>query len=338
MLGNQAGNPYTLEPIRDPALFFGREALLDACCSSLVRRTRALSVVGLPGSGKTSLLYQIANKAAGLSGNGSGQIFLPIYIDCHKMPDPPAFARYVADEILRLCPDCQTAEFDLPVADESDLQNLLADLPHKAVFLLDDICSMARNPSFTVTFFSFLRGIAIDIDIDVPMITTSSQRLVECVPKSIVASEFPNIFSTVPLPPLSAEEMEAALQAHAARSGIDLAPYSDEIVALSGRIPILAQMACALYHDALAQSPGRLTEGQRASIREQLGENARPYFLRTWKLLPEAVKAWCRQPDQSRDPTPSSTESAHFRYVGLLQEGGIFCQPFAEFAAQMASA
>ena len=338
MPSNEGGNPFTLKPIRDPGLFIGRDSIIDACCSSFERRTRAISVVGLPGSGKTSLLYQIANRGAQRPNVSSDRAFLPIYFDCHKIPDPQAFMLHVFEEITRLWPACPTDGFDLPITDQTDLQYFLADLPRKAVLLLDNICSMARNPAFSFEFFSYLRGIAIDIDIDIPMITTSCQRLDECVPKSIAASEFPNIFSATPLPPLSVQELEGMLQAQASRSGVSLMPYRDEIAALSGRIPFLVQMACSLYYEALCEGSGTLTGEQRATIGNQLATSAHPYFQRIWEVLPSQARACSQQLAQGRGLTLNSAESTQLTNVGFLQEERLFCEPFAEFAAQMAPA
>ena len=333
---DKGSSPYTLEPIRDPALFCGREALLDACWSNFERRTRFISVVGLPGSGKTSMLYRLKGPSAQRTKPSSDEGFLLIYLNCVQIQDPEAFVRHVFEEIVRLWPTCLMDGFDPPITRQDDLQYFLADMPRKPVLLLDNICGMTGNPAFTFEFFSYLRGIAVDIDI--PMITTSCQRLADCVPQSIAASGFPNIFSATPLPPLKVRELEGMLKTLASRSAVDLMPYYDEIEALSGRVPFLVQMACSLYHQALSDGSHSLAAEQRASIADQFTKDARPYFRRIWKILPDRAKACAQELARGKGVTLSGSLTTQLRNVGFLQGERLFCEPFAEFAAQMESA
>ena len=68
-------NPYVAgNPVRDPASFFGREDVLDEIRSAFQNGTKSVILHGARRTGKTSLLYRIADGALGPK-------YTPVYVD-----------------------------------------------------------------------------------------------------------------------------------------------------------------------------------------------------------------------------------------------------------------
>lgn len=325
-------NPYRFDqPTRDPDSFVGRKEILQDCWAVVKLHNFCLSIVGGPGSGKTSLLYQILhreNQEQFLSPDDPSPL---IYLDCRAASDAEAVARHISQPLMESLPASLAEEYPRQIVEMEELCLLVEDMQWEGVktpaLLLDNICVMARSPAFSFEFFCCLRDLAKKI----PMIITSCQRCEECVPEHIAASNFCNVFRSRKLEPLTRSELEKLLDRSSQCNGISLLPYAAHIETLGGRIPLFTQMACAFYCELLADRQGVLTSGDHQLVFRQVAESAAPHFRRIWAILSPEERALARQAARGQAVDLDSQAAKGLQDKGYLTEGHLFSSVFAEF-------
>lgn len=159
-----APNPYSAgQPVREPALFFGRESTLESIRSTLKehaanpKRTNAILIYGPFRSGKTSILYQI--------GHMDGVNVAPL-IDCQLFASTASateFSREFARHAERAL-EAEALSIPEKAATENAKSETLASAVDciaktcrncRAVILLDEVERLARFPDL----MSVLRGL-----------------------------------------------------------------------------------------------------------------------------------------------------------------------------------
>lgn len=325
------GNPYRFDqPLRSAEAFFGRKGILDACWEVIKQQNSCLSIVGGPGSGKTSLLFRLLDPEEQRQRLDHGDPGPLVYLDCRTISDPEAFFRCASQPIIAQLPPLEAEEYEAPITDDDEFLEFLEYRAKPPVFLLDDFYFLARNPAFPTAFFSYLRGLAISLD--VPMIVASCEPLDSCVPPNKAASEFPGIFRVQSLGPFTAEEMAEMLAEQDRRCGISLSPYREHVEALSGRVPSFVQLTCACYFETLRNRSGSLSAKDHQEVRRQVAERTEREHRRIWATLSPDEKALLRDLAQGKQTNLKSNAAESLRAKGYLSENRIFSTVFAEFA------
>lgn len=118
-------NPYIAgKPISEPSMFFGREDIFSFIKDKFSRNAKDITIVlhGGRRTGKTSIMYQIANGRL-------GQDFVPVFIDMQEMAgvDAHDFFRSIAQKVDHIHRMSQ----DIPESDRKNLDELLETLDDK---------------------------------------------------------------------------------------------------------------------------------------------------------------------------------------------------------------
>ncbi|MFH1084457.1 MAG: AAA family ATPase [Chloroflexota bacterium] len=268
-------NPYRYEGPVSGEDFFGREADLDACQEAIEDRA-CLSVVGGPCAGLTSLAYRLVTPAFRERCQAVCGPLMFALVECTQFEEPPQLLRHL---IAHLAPE---SEFTALAEEDLSLAHLVAALdeaqPRHGVVVLDDFEYLGRQDDFSPVL-SFLRALVPHASLSV--ITTGHIELKNCCSASLIESPFTNIFAVRYLGALSQAETEALVADRSRRAGLDLALHLPAIVSLSGTQPCFLQLACALYHDAVAR------DGQpdHDALADAFLERARPALNRIWHSL-----------------------------------------------------
>ncbi len=202
-------NPFTIQGmIRDPRLFFGREAELAAIWGYL-RKDANVSIVADRRWGKSSLLWYVKERYAEVTGDSAVRVE---YLDMQLVESAGEFFGELA-QALGLSREGE--------ATPRDLERALAG--RRLLLCLDEFDRAAGNPEdFGDEFFIALRGLAqganltLAVATKTPLIDYSAQRQ--------MTSPFYNIFPPAPIPlgPLPEAEARALLAGTAAHAGITL--------------------------------------------------------------------------------------------------------------------
>lgn len=326
-------NPYVFEqPIEEPSDFVGREGILEACWTVLRRPNHAkLSLVGGPGSGKTSVLRQLLNPAQQqqrLSPNSPSPL---LYVDCRAIMDAEDFLCQVSRTLITKLPSDLAKEYCEPVTDDSTLSYLLEDLPRLPALLVDHICSLINNQTVLAEVSRILRGWIQDIG--VPTIIASSKPLRLCVPAREAGSSLAGIFDNdeiKELGPFTAEEVRKLVTMRDARSSVVLAPYLDHIQVVGGRIPLFVQLACASYYELLKGKSSLTDEDHRAALR-RFSQVAEAHFRRIWDSFSEEEQALAREAAGDGIIDENDKLAENLRERGYLVENRLFSLAFTEF-------
>jgi len=213
--------------------------------------------------------------------------------------------------------------------DDREFQDLMESLPKKPVLLMDNIDAITTHPGFSMDFFRYMRGLAIDPGVS--MITTSCQLLKDCFPPDPVCSDFWNIFTPVSLQPFTEEAMIALLTAQGQRSGLSLLPYREEIEKLAGRIPFFVQLASWHYFEALRDHAAPLSPAEREQVQRRVAHNATPKLQRIWENLSAEEKKAARKIAQDGQVSGENATIASLRKKGYICRDGLFSPLFTEY-------
>jgi serine/threonine protein kinase len=211
----------------------------------------------------------------------------------------------------------------------------------RLVLLLDEFETVTTNPNFSLEFFSFLRYLANHYN--VAYLTSSERDLqVLCHTKEISDSPFFNIFTTVRLPVFRPDEAERLIREPSERVGTPLAPYTEQILDLSGLFPFFIQMACshAVEHLDEVESGAPLDFGV---VRKRFYEEARLHFRYIWEGLDEHERATVQKvaggrslPDSLRHVLPELENRC--LVTGGAEQPRLFASTFAHFVKNDAGA
>lgn len=223
-------NPYQPDsPIGNPALFFGRTALLLEMMH-LLQTNQSVSLVGPPHMGRTSVLRQLVHQNR--SQNQPESHF--IYLDCATLAQatPPEilrrFAQAIGEVISQNKGGMETAlmsvaeapsflAFDTAIR-RLDRQGL------QITLLLDDFEWLSDNPQLEVGFLNALRSTSARYHFG--FCITSTRQLIHLSylgrQVEMMTSPFFNIFSNLTLEPLSPEAANQLVTEPAAQSGLTI--------------------------------------------------------------------------------------------------------------------
>ncbi|HEY6194727.1 MAG TPA: protein kinase [Candidatus Eisenbacteria bacterium] len=159
----------------------------------------------------------------------------------------------------------------------------------RLALLLDEFDIVTTNSNFDLEFFSFLRYLANHYN--VAYLTSSARDLqVLCHTKEIADSPFFNIFSNMRLSVLDRGEAAELIREPSQRAGRPLAPYTEEILAMSGEFPFFIQMACAHTFEYLEENPSS-TQPDFGEIRKRFYAEAKLHFRYIWENFDQHEKS-----------------------------------------------
>jgi hypothetical protein len=291
-------NPYVFgPPVDDPAFFFGRAYELGVIMNTIANLApglrQSMAIVGPRRIGKSSLLLQLIRR---LEPHPNATALVST-----EQFDPPSRLA-LAREILRALREgaqskrleAASVPFDLldgpaPSDDEvflifrRDLKRLndalAAGKQLPAVLMIDEVEGLVEFGGLRVL------GVFRDLAQSLPyvlFVVAGSDRLYQLINDN--TSPFFNVFKTITIAPLREEDARAMIREPAERANItfDVAVI-DEIVRLSGGLPLLINMICH-YATAimLAQDRPAVTQRQVEAACRHILTNEQGYFLDMW--------------------------------------------------------
>jgi len=303
-------NPYVSRgPVRDPAMFFGRENELREIAAFL-RGNQSVSIVGPRKIGKTSLLFHLMRPPT-FTSLGLDENFLFVYLDCEVLGDgshEEIFGQFAVEIAEALHERGQAPE---PALDEA------ADKPGRLAFerairrlnqrglriilLLDEFERLSTNQNLDVNFFNALRSAAGRYQL--AYLTASARPLIQLTysgrSQEILSSPFFNIFAPLYLGLLSEADARQLIRQPSQAAGITFSPeVEDFICGLVGGQPLALQVACFYSMD----HPNDPDAVEQAACQELAA-----HFQYYWHNLTPAEQAILRQVDEIAGRAASDT-------------------------------
>ena len=326
-----------------PQHFQGRRSVVDPICDRL-RQPELLSsqVVGGPKSGKTSLLRYLASDLADAA-LGRAASVVRVYVDAAALgaqATPAQFWMLACREIKASAAGAvllaRHGELGAPLAkalerapqgtlDIFDLQDLFdafAALQRPVVLLVDEFDTVISNAHFLppAEFFNQVRNLCNRVPRGLAFVATTTRPLSDVGAAAAGPSPPYNHFATVPMDPLSHDDIRAQLEQLAQRRGLSVPDAAWRQVARASRgQPMLASYLARQTVDALAA--GRMFDDQQlaAAIDDPDG----PYERLNQAILValnarerQAVQAWLADPN-SVTPTQRSMLQRLAKYALL---------------------
>ena len=317
--------------------FFGRTQEVKRIYARLnASPPGSISIVGDRKIGKSSLLNYIYTRH-----NRSQYLERPdkmvmVFLDFQEQKgmSMQAFVRAligIANYELRGRMDVSGCSLDLDGI--KDLVQRLDEAGFRLAILLDEFEAVTTNPNFSLEFFSFLRFLANHYN--VAYLTSSARDLqVLCHTKEISDSPFFNIFSTMRLTVFQPAEAEELIRVPSERAGKPLAPYTRDILAMSGLFPFFIQMACSHAIEWLEEHPDAAVP-DFVEVRRRFYEEARLHYRYLWDGLDSHERSTVLRVARNRlMPTRSSTSSAsssHATTSSRTAAPRLFATSFEEF-------
>ncbi len=314
-------NPFrNRKPVLAAHAFYGRQDELDAISRQLAAQPpQCCAVIGLPRSGKTSLLYYLQQQARLSPAQrqlsfGGKQAILAVYVNAGPYSDlddaQPEGALYFWRDLYRALAQAlaERADQPLPEPGHSELPPLdqLQTLRHNmatalrdctadlVLLLIDNAEGIAHLPRLTG---SLLRTLAQDPALGdrVAYVATSLRPLHEFYAPMTwqASSSFWNLFSTTvilgQLEPAAAQALMARSVTATLPAGFTQAEQA-QLLHLAGRHPDLLTMACALLYDQHANLlPGAAVDW--SLLAGQLFDAALPLCQALWQNLARVAGA-----------------------------------------------
>lgn len=320
------GNPYTYRaPIRDPEAFFGRSAQLRRAIEFILNRA-CLSLVGEPHCGLTSLLWYMAGDPFRKQCEAEAGPLVFVYIDCQELYEPLPIIQHILKQVAPGSPIPNIPNWrSLQGRLIRTLGSLRQQEQRRAIILFDNFEELAsRKEAFE--FLESLRALAGSMA-ETTLITATRTLLKNCCHADVLASPFPNIFRPEFVGPFTEEEATTFIRVSSERSGVDLVPYSEQILSLAGCWPYFLQMACWHFYEA-AQEGQKVGDGPATAFANE----ARADYERIWERL-EAEERQCLH-DLANGRSLASIDQ------GLLTKGyvidrRIFSSAFAQYVRSL---
>ena len=293
-------NPFSYgNPIRDPDRFYGRRWEVQQIVGRLLSSAfESTSIVGERRLGKTSLLNYLSHPRVAPTLGLTLDKYVLVYIDFQGLADitPTRFWKRVLGKMSRSLEDDELREAvhqvrsleEIELFDLEDLFDLVADKGLKTVLLFDEFEYITQSPNFGMDFFSGLRALAIHYP--VAIVTSTREELVElCHSNEIKGSPFFNIFGSVVLKPLNAEEVDDLIDGSLAHAPFPIAAEErDYLHQLAGRQPMFVQMAGYFLFEA--HQRGYEGRSLRQFMEENFAQQADPHFTYQWNRSTESEK------------------------------------------------
>ena len=225
-------NPYIHRGPVTGEMFFGRENELNRILQLLgAFQPQNIAIHGPERIGKSSLLHQLC-KVIGPQ-DLPGRVF--VYVDMQGLPDPETFFWQASDRQAN---------------DYEEFLEWLEDQAQPIIFCLDEFGKTITKGEFDADFFDALRSVA-GLS-QVALITSTLLALPElAVPGDPRVSRFFNIFSPMPIGPLTDAEAHQLASVPARRIGVEFSPDEiDYAVQITSRHPFYLQLFCYRLLDA----------------------------------------------------------------------------------------
>ena len=323
-MSNEDKMPYHyLLPIEDPRDFFGRKADLTFIRESIASK-RCISFVGQPSGGLSSLLNRVMAEDFVEDCQSFGGPLSFVKLECSQFDDPLPLIQLLLrhltpDHRLRKFPNWRSA-FGSLVRATSALKE------ERLVILFDDFEKIGLNQRF-VDFVDALRGLTTREDMS--LITTSHTQLHKACHVELARSPFPNIFVVRYLGPFAELEVGEFLKVTSERSGVDLLPYSGQILDMAGRVPYYMQVACSHYYRAIAQNG----QADHELVAEAFYEQIRPNLDRIWQELDVEERKALGHLVRSGSFDDSSSSLVRNGYIS--ENGRFFSAAFSKYVHEM---
>jgi hypothetical protein len=280
-------NPFvTSTAVRTRNLFFGRQEEIKQLYAALgASPPQHCAVVGLPKSGKSSLLMALINPEMQKQHLADPSKFLFVPVDCSVAHlDAPAdlYVRLL-ERIALACGKPLTG------GDILDGQAFLAQVDglragRRMVLLLDEFDALLKSDGCTDAVLTNLRAF---VGPDVAMVVTTGdtiERVCRRVQKT--QAEIWTLFGTMVYPRLlSREEARQAIKQPIAEAGVTIDDTAaDFVIELVGAHPFFLQVGGKELFDALAAGQ-TLDAAAKRDLRERLSELCSSYFNGFWRVL-----------------------------------------------------
>ena len=285
-------------PIRDPAYFYGRQPETGLLLN-LVRNAQSVSVLGQRRIGKSSFVLHAANPLVLQPHGLNAEQFCFIYVDCQGR------GGLTEDELCALLRQGLGRElktralWDEPGGDDYrsdlyDLEDYLAKATQagfRPVFAFDEFEAIAASRNLTPDFFSSLRRIVTGYPIAIITVTKDPLSMLSDTRESVLSSPFFNIFQSLSLGLLTAEEAGTLLQGLAAKGGLRFAQATLDFVSdLGGGNPLLLQLAAFYAFEQIAGQADALSAADYYLVRERFWTTAVQHFEYYWSHLDDEAR------------------------------------------------
>jgi len=277
-------NPYIIEGIaEDPQMFFGRRMHLRRLCRH-VKEINCVSIVGPPGIGKSSLLYQLTLQEELQETHAS------LYLDLSDVTLQTDWT-FLREVIWGLGQSVGRMFAGATIERLGWVLEILKDEEKRDVLLcLDDFDQFVAAPGVTHGLLDELRQLGFARRMSI--VVASLRPMEELAREGMIPQTFPRLFDEqLDLSLLSAREAEQLIREPASREGVELPPQALELAReLGGRHPLYLQLA-GYYLFEQALSPGEM---DLEAVREQFAEAAFPHLHRLWETLSTEEREACR--------------------------------------------
>jgi len=300
-------HPCVIEGIvEDPEMFFGRRVQLRRLRGH-VKEMDGVSVVGPPGIGKSSLLYQLTQQEA------LQETHLALYLDLSDaaLQTERALARHVIEELghrrSRIFVGSTVARLEQVLTilrDEDKLHVLLC---------LDEFDQFAAAPGVADAFLDELRRLGFARLLSLVVAFPCPPE--ELARQGVIPRAFLRLFDEqVDLGLLSAREADGVICQPALREGVEFPLHAVELAReLGGRHPLYLQLAgYHLFEQALSPD-----EMDLEAVRERFAEMAFPHLHRLWVSLTSQEQEACRYHAGVADARPPTVRTQQ----GLIRKG-----------------
>lgn len=308
-------NPYIFRgPVRDPAMFFGRDHELAEIVAFL-HGNQSVSIVGPRKVGKTSLLFHLLRPSLwpvlGLESNN-----LLVYLDCEVLGDgthEEIFGQFACEIAATLeereLPAEPAIEAAIAQPTRISFERALRRLNQRGlrvVLVLDEFERISTNPHLDVNFFNALRSAAGRYQF--AFITASARPLIQLTysnqSQEILSSPFFNIFAPLYLSLLPEDEARQAIRVPAMQAGLPFSPkVEDFIFNLAGGFPLGLQVSCFHAMEVIQSTQEEdLAEIERRAILE-----LSPHFEYYWRNLNVSEQETLQRLTELADREPNDT-------------------------------
>lgn len=318
-------NPYIIEGIaEDPQIFFGRRMHLRRLCRH-AKEMNCVSVVGPPGIGKSSLLYQLTLQEELQETHAS------LYLDLSDVTLQTDWT-FLREVIWGLGQKVGRMFAGATIERLGWVLEILQDEEKRDVLLcLDDFDQFVAAPGVSYGLLDELRQLGFARRISI--VVSSLRPMEELAREGFTPRIFPQLFDEqLELSLLSAREAEQLIREPASREGVEFPPRALELAReLGGRYPLFLQLA-GYYLFEQALSPGEI---DLEAVREQFAEAAFPNLHRLWGTLSTEEREACRYYAGAAGAWPPavSTRQELIRKGILERRGGeyhLFSEHFEE--------
>jgi len=319
-------NPYVIDGIvKAPEMFFGRRTHLRRLLRH-VREMDCVAVIGPPGIGKSSLLYQLTQQ------KGLQETHLALYFDLSQAPlqDTQAFLRKVIGELGhrtgRVLVGSSVDRLEQALATLRDEEKL------NVLLCLDELDRFASEATEADALLEGLRRLGFARLLSI--VGAFARPLAELTRERVISHRFVRLFDErMDLGLLSAVEADRLIREPAGRKGVEFPPEALELAReLGGRHPLYLQLAG--YHLFEALSSGE--EVDLEAVRDRFAEAAFPHFHRLWaSLTPQEREAVRYYADVlSARPPDVKVRQALITKGAIERRGGAY-RPFSEHLRQV---